>query len=270
MCLFTNLCSECSVNMTSLFIKRILNWSLKPLKYHRVCYKRNKTVDTRGTGTAYPSRGPELKPGCKWGSCFSISSFLWNIFVSRGSFLFLFLFVFLFFLALGYCIPYCLSITTSDFLFAIVNLFCPFILFVVYIKSENMKKFCFGSNPNSKYNLFYIHCIAQIVIRKLTCYILFVKFRGNKSMNDDDIDITINMLMSCDICCVNFVVFAYCSKIPDLEHNWWHRIMRYANMLKAAELICSFLSRNINMRLINTYSQNLNVFRKPCEYQLYL
>jgi hypothetical protein len=45
--------------------------------------------------------------------------------------------------------------------------------------------------------------VAQIVICKLACYIISVKFRGNESMHD----ITIGVLMLCDIHSVNYIWF---------------------------------------------------------------
>ena len=44
--------------------------------YYRVCNLINTMGATSGTGTAYPSREPEFTPGFKWGSYFSVLSFI--------------------------------------------------------------------------------------------------------------------------------------------------------------------------------------------------
>ena len=46
------------------------------MTYHRVCNQINTTGVTSGAGTAYPSGAPEFTPGFKWGSCYSIFSFI--------------------------------------------------------------------------------------------------------------------------------------------------------------------------------------------------
>ena len=46
------------------------------MNYHRVCNYINTTGDTSGTGTAYPSGAPEFTMRFKWGSCYSIVSFI--------------------------------------------------------------------------------------------------------------------------------------------------------------------------------------------------
>jgi hypothetical protein len=62
-----------------------------------VSFNGNTTDDTRGAGTANPSGSPVfVHPRFLWGSCWSIFSFLWS--------------VFLIFLSLICCPLYCLSV----------------------------------------------------------------------------------------------------------------------------------------------------------------
>ena len=46
------------------------------LKKLQVCNYINTKGATNGAGTAYPSGAPEFAPGFKWGSCYSIFSFM--------------------------------------------------------------------------------------------------------------------------------------------------------------------------------------------------
>ena len=53
------------------------------MTYRRFCIYQYTTSGTSGAGTAYPSGAPEFTHGFLWGSCFSISSFMCNVFVNR-------------------------------------------------------------------------------------------------------------------------------------------------------------------------------------------
>jgi hypothetical protein len=50
---------------------------------HWFCIYQYATSGTSGAGTACPSGAPDFTHGFMWGSCFSISSFMYNVFVDR-------------------------------------------------------------------------------------------------------------------------------------------------------------------------------------------
>jgi len=69
---------------------------------------------TTGAGTAYPSRTPEFTPGFRWGSCYSIFSFMCMFCRSLFALLPLFLLSIVLFV---------LRFTDSDYTFGIFKLF---------------------------------------------------------------------------------------------------------------------------------------------------
>ena len=84
------------------------------MTYHRVCNQIKTTGVASEAETANPSRAPVLGPGCQWGSCYSIFSFICMFCRS--------LFVLLYF-CLGQCVVCSSSIYRFWYPFGIFKLF---------------------------------------------------------------------------------------------------------------------------------------------------
>ena len=82
---------------------------------HRVCNQSNTTSPTSGSGTAYPSGAPVFIPSFRWGSCYSIFSFMCSVYQIVVCPFFRFL------LDIVLAVP--LRFTDSDFPFGIFKLF---------------------------------------------------------------------------------------------------------------------------------------------------